>query len=738
MEDDSVSTAPLLRVQHEPPTAANDGLGTVASNTIEEDDDDEEKAKAEVSKQQPSCMLELEDSAYTTDKADGTTWRSNYHKWRNQKYKLPRRYLLQTEENYAKYSLWSVNFMIIASAVNTKMLNPNFAIMCVPGASEDSFSDTSPFGFNSATYFLPFCTLISVAISSVFIGTLSDKFGRKILLLVLGWISAVGSIVKYYTSSTFWGFCITNFVFGFFLGNLPVGMAYIGDVEQNKKKKDEMLGILVGCFVLGNSGGGIIAVLMNDSGLFAPLWVGAGLMVIAAIVTHVYMIEPGDERLEQGMDEKLLLMKDGDENVERPDVIDKKTMWNIVGGALLDNIGSTGLFPLCLSPLALGEYYADFANATPPQDPIMSITGYQWLSVCVALLVIPSTQMTPHVFVKIGVAGTCVFGNLCTAVVTGLLLMIGNLPSTQLAFGFFVFVMYAGFPFTVFSQLTTGPMLDAIAPDNKIGYVQGLNNSAMNFGMAVAPWAFGILADLAGTNAAIGTGIAFSILAASANAPLMWHPLMRRQKPKPPLAQRKLPDEDEELFQKIIDGDIVDPELAFHINRDRGLHGKPSIVPRVKQYDEDKDHLDDIAKGAGDTFKFRMALYDRILAGLSSAEHDPDNLIFDREELVQIMKTLKGENQGLIDQSSSDLGQWMAEYLKDNGYSPHSSSILMKQMFMESFPPVTRGEEISEENIEEYLLKMRKVLHRYSELDEKNTTTQNLASNPWMHASGWW
>lgn len=40
----------------------------------------------------------------------------------------------------------------------------------------------------------------------------------------------------------------------------------------------------------------------------------------------------------------------------------------------------------------------------------------------------------------------------------------------------------AGFPFTVLSQLTTGPMLDVIAPKDKIGYVQGLNNSSMNFG----------------------------------------------------------------------------------------------------------------------------------------------------------------------------------------------------------------------------------------------------------------
>lgn len=682
-----------------------------------------------------STPIEI-DATVASDVSIGATWGDKYERWRRQTYKLPRHYLLRTEENARKYSIWSVNFMITASAINTKMLNPNFAIMCMPGASDESFESTEPFGFNSATYFLPLCTLIGVAMASVFIGKLSDKYGRKILLLILGWISVVGSIVKYFSKDTFWGFCASNFAFGFFLGNLPVGMAYVGDIEPSKKKKDEMLGILVGCFVMGNSGGGIIAVLMGDVGLFTPLLVGSGIMVIANIVTHWYMIESGDEQLEPRIDEKLTLEEDGGDNLKRPENIHRKTLWNIVGGALLDNIGSTGLFPLCLSPLALQEYYADFVERG--EEPIMSIGGYQWLSVCVALLVIPSTQVTPYTFSKIGVAGTCVFGNLCTAVVTGLLLIIGNLPSTELAFGMFVFVMYAGFPFTVLSQLTTGPMLDVIAPEDKIGYVQGLNNSSMNFGMAVAPWAFGILADLAGTNAAIGVGIFFSVAAAAANAPLMWHDQMGKPKPKPSLARRKLPGEDDELFQKILDGDIVDPELAFQINQDRGLHGKPSIVPRVRPYEEEKDHLSDISKDAASMFKFRMELYDRVLAGLSEEGSNPDDLIFDKDELVRILNVLKGDDETLNAQSAGDLGQWMGQYLADNGYNPHTTPILMKRMFMAAFPPVTRDKDYTEENVEDIMVRTRQVMARYAETDLKNSLSKTLAANPTFHAHGWW
>lgn len=201
----------------------------------------EEKAKLTAAESDAPAVI-VESTTKEPNNSTNSTWTEKYHEWRNEKYKLPRHYLLSTEENASKYSLWSVNFIILASAVNTKMLNPNFAIMCMPGAHPDSFPSTEPFGFNSATYFLPLCTLIGVAIASVFIGTLSDKYGRKPLLLILGWVSAVGSIVKYFTRATFWGFCASNFVFGFFLGNLPVGMGYIGDVETNQKKKNDLLG----------------------------------------------------------------------------------------------------------------------------------------------------------------------------------------------------------------------------------------------------------------------------------------------------------------------------------------------------------------------------------------------------------------------------------------------------------------------------------------------------------------
>ena len=248
---------------------------------------------------------------------------------------------------------------------------------------------------------------------------------------------------------------------------------------------------------------------------------------------------------------------------------------------------------------------------------------------------------------------------------------------------------------------------------------------------------FGILADATTTAISIGIGIGISVLAAITNSPLMWNPLMGKPKPTSPIAQRKLPDEDDVIFQKILNGDSdVNPELAFQINQDRGLHGKPSVVPRVKPYQDEKEHLDEIKTSAGDMIKFRRNLYDRTLAGLASDEHDPERFIFNRDDLVHMLNTLKGDNQELNAKASGDLGQWMGEYMADNGYSPHTTSIMMKQMFMLAFPPLQKDDDVTEDNVEELLLNTKKLLDRYSEMDNKNSTTRTLAHMG--HSTGWW
>ena len=145
-------------------------------------------------------------------------------------------------------------------------------------------------------------------------------------------------------------------------------MAYASDVHKDRAKKDEEIGILVGSNMLGMSGGGVVSILMEDESLFSPLFVAAGVDFIAFLMVYFWLHEP---------DASFHFEEESDEDEEdAPKEIDWKLFGNVIAGALLDNFGSSGLFPLTLAPLAFNTYLVDLQP-----DPIMTPTAYKWLSV---------------------------------------------------------------------------------------------------------------------------------------------------------------------------------------------------------------------------------------------------------------------------------------------------------------------------------------------------------------------
>jgi hypothetical protein len=68
---------------------------------------------------------------------------SKWGEWLNRAIHYPRRYKLVDNKDARQKSMLTLQFAVMASAINTKMLNPNYAIMCSPGLDPDSFSDTA-------------------------------------------------------------------------------------------------------------------------------------------------------------------------------------------------------------------------------------------------------------------------------------------------------------------------------------------------------------------------------------------------------------------------------------------------------------------------------------------------------------------------------------------------------------------------------------------------------------------
>mmetsp|Transcript_14728 Transcript_14728/g.17935 ORF Transcript_14728/g.17935 Transcript_14728/m.17935 type:complete len:658 (-) Transcript_14728:262-2235(-) len=638
---------------------------------------------------------------------------------------------LVTDENVLQWSLYAVRFAVFADCVNGMILQPNYAIMVDPNAHEESFPSTNPFDFSSATYFIPMTSLLGTAIASSITGTLSDKLGRKPVILFCLSGSMVGSTVKYFLRQTFWGFCIANFFNGLLSGSLPVALAYISDVFTSNKIKASQFSIVVGCWVLGQSIGGIIAILMSEQGLFAPLWVGVGIMFLACCVTAKYLVEASNLKIPKSMNES-----DDDEDEDLPTEINKMTMYHIIIGALADTIGSKALFPLCLSPLAFTRFYKDFINEGLP--PIMSLNTYQWLSVLVAFVVIPSSIMTPHVFRKIGLAGGCVAGNTITGVLTIILLYIAMIdPPTHGSFVGFAVALYVGYPFTVMSQLSTSPMLDRISPVDKRGYVQGTYTTFLNIGNALAPWLLGLLADGTSVTVAIWTGIGVSFGASLINAPLMFKKEFGPSKKEVvstdlyDVEEMTLSEEEEQEWEeKVANGEYIPAHILSTINfkriREKSL---TLLVPPIGNYQNDKETLDKLRLQAKDDFKFLRNRSHNLL----SKKDDP--------ELPQFVNDVNEALKRSVDDAlADDLGKWIVDYMKDSGYvGGVGSPQTLKMMVLKAFPVLFDEGRLTVNNFEEALVNSESVYNHYLKRDaegEREYGLQRLFRRPMRRFHG--
>lgn len=108
-------------------------------------------------------------------------------------------------------------------------------------------------------------SLLGTAIAATFVGSLSDKIGRRPVMLV-------GSIVKYLLRGSFWGFCgATNFVTDLFGATLTISMSYASDVAHTRAEKDGVIGSLVGISMVGMESS-LLPWVTSDSS--AHCWLG--------------------------------------------------------------------------------------------------------------------------------------------------------------------------------------------------------------------------------------------------------------------------------------------------------------------------------------------------------------------------------------------------------------------------------------------------------------------------------
>jgi predicted MFS family arabinose efflux permease len=198
-------------------------------------------------------------------------------------------------------SLAALRIAVFADAAVSQMLGPNCALMVFPDAHPDSFSSTSPFGFSSAAWhFIPMTAQLATGLASTTGGHLSDKHGRRPMIIANLIGSVVFTLAKYFFffRKSFWAFNAANFFNGLFSATLTIAITCVSDAFEDRQTKDAQTAMMSATMMLGRSccGGGMIAIFFESRGLFGPLWPGAALVLFASVSCMVFLIETDPKR----------------------------------------------------------------------------------------------------------------------------------------------------------------------------------------------------------------------------------------------------------------------------------------------------------------------------------------------------------------------------------------------------------------------------------------------------------
>ena len=133
--------------------------------------------------------------------------------------------------------------------------------------------------------------------SSPILGSLSDRYGRKPLLV----LSKLGSVFGYVLmafSGSFSLLLIARLIDGFTGGNISVARAYVADVTDASQRSRGMavIGIAFGTgFVLGPAIGGLLYSPVH--GHFYAALVAGGLSLLATVLTWILLPEPETKQI---------------------------------------------------------------------------------------------------------------------------------------------------------------------------------------------------------------------------------------------------------------------------------------------------------------------------------------------------------------------------------------------------------------------------------------------------------
>ncbi|MCM2325108.1 MAG: MFS transporter [Candidatus Woesearchaeota archaeon] len=126
-------------------------------------------------------------------------------------------------------------------------------------------------------------------ISAPIMGNLSDKYGRKPLLIISQVSTFIGFMVLGFATTPFLIF-LSRVIDGLFGSNFTIANAYLSDISK-KKDRSKIFGITGAAFGFGFLFGPATGGLLMRYGFYVPCFMAAALSLISILLTHFLLKE---------------------------------------------------------------------------------------------------------------------------------------------------------------------------------------------------------------------------------------------------------------------------------------------------------------------------------------------------------------------------------------------------------------------------------------------------------------
>lgn len=163
------------------------------------------------------------------------------------------------------------------------LLGFSIILPLLPFYAETFGASPTQIGFLVASY------AAAQLVGAPLLGRLSDRFGRKPVLLISLGGTFIGFLILGFANSL-WMLFVSRVIDGFTGGNISVAQAYITDVtnENNRAKGLGLLGAAFGLgFIIGPAVGGILSVY----GFAVPAFVAAGFSMVSILGVLFFLTE---------------------------------------------------------------------------------------------------------------------------------------------------------------------------------------------------------------------------------------------------------------------------------------------------------------------------------------------------------------------------------------------------------------------------------------------------------------